>query len=326
MIISKEQYSFIYKIAQAYYQHGQTQQEIAQRYAISRPKVSRLLQKARDEGIVNISLVPPDSGEADIERALEDAYQLEEVVTVPVQQPYAAADLARALGQTAVDCLLRTMAGDEIVGFAWGKTILSMVDALPLRVWPQATIVQITGGLGQMGASEHSTELTRRVAQKFNAQLRLLQAPGIVASEAVARALLDEPQIARTLKLAAKADIAVVGLGIPSADSVILRNGSLLNEKDLRALREAGATGDLALRYIDAEGHPVDGDINMRIIGLTLAQLRSIQRVICLAGGWEKYDVIRAALRGRLVHVLITDELTARRLLQEKDDYANTGR
>lgn len=325
MISTKEQYTFIYKIAQAYYQYGQTQQEIAQRYAISRPKVSRLLQKARDEGIVNISLVAPDSGLADIERMLEEAYALDEVVIVPVQPSNTPGDIAAAIGQAAADCLLRTMTGKEVVGFAWGRTILRMVDALPARIWTQATIVQMTGGLGPADASEHSTELTRRVAQKFNAQLRLLQAPGIVASEVVARALFAEPQIARTLELASKAEIAVVGLGVPSADSVVMRNGSILNAQDLRALKQAGAVGDMALRYIDAQGHSVKGDINSRIIGLTLAQIRSIPRVICLAGGVKKYAVIRAALRGRLIRVLITDVITARQLLQEKDQDAKSG-
>ncbi len=319
MTITKEQYSFIYKIAQAYYQRGQTQQEIAQRYAISRPKVSRLLQKARDEGIVNITLVPPDSGKSDIERALEDYYQLEEVLSVSIQHTHDADAIASALGPVAAECLLRMMKSQEVVGFAWGKTILSMVDALPLRVWPHATIVQITGGLGPMGASEHSTELTRRVAQKFNAQLRLLQAPGIVATQTLARALLDEPQIAKTLELAAKADIAVVGLGVPSPGSVVLRDGSLLNPQDLRTLKQAGAVGDLALRYIGADGLPVDDDINTRIIGLTLEQIRSIPRVIGVAGGGEKYEVIRAALRGHLLNVLITDDITAHRLLEEKE-------
>jgi len=318
MTITKEQYSFIYKIAQAYYQRGQTQQEIAQRYAISRPKVSRLLQKARDEGIVNITLVPPDSGKSDIERALEDYYQLEEVLTVSVQQPHDSDAIAVALGPVAAECLLRMMKSQKVVGFAWGKTILSMVDALPLRMWPHATIVQITGGLGPMGVSEHSTELTRRVAQKFNAQLRLLQAPGIVATQTVARALLDEPQIAKTLELAAKADIVVVGLGVPSPDSVVLRYGSLLTPQDLRTLKQAGAVGDLALRYIGADGLSVDVEINMRIIGLTLEQICSIPRVIGVAGGGEKYEVIRAALRGHLLNVLITDDITAHRLLEEK--------
>ena len=317
MAITKEQYHFMYKIAQAYYQFGQTQQEIAVRFAISRPKVSRLLQKARDQGIVNITLVPPDTDGVEIERALEEKYQLEEVLAVPVEPGYDDGKIASVLGPTAADCLLRSMKGHEIVGFAWGKTILSMVDALPIRMWPHVTIVQIAGGLGPLEASEHATELTHRVAQQFNAQLRLLQAPGIVASKSVAQALLEEPQIALTLELASKAQIAVVGLGVPSMDSVVLRYGSLLNQEDLNNLNSAGAVGDIALRYIDANGYSVKDDINQRTIGLSLDKIKSIPRVIGVAGGSEKYAVIRAALIGHYLDVLITDIVTARRLLEE---------
>lgn len=324
MTLSRETHNFLYKIAQAYYEAGQTQQEIARRYALSRPKVSRLLKQARDQGIVNITLVTPDDDKAALESALEAKYHLEEVLVVKVPDPQDTTGVANQLGPVTAECLMRTMKGDEVVGFAWGRTIRSMVDALPPRTWSGATIVQITGGLGAMGDAEHSTELTRRVAHKFNARLWLLQAPGIVTSPDVARTLLGEPQIARTLTIASQADIAVVGLGVPSQDSVVLRDGSLLTSQDLRKLREVGAVGDVALRYIDTNGKPVSDAINERIVGLSLDQIRDIPRVIGCAGGVEKYAIIRAALRGQLLNVLITDDFTARHLLEESlDDEEN---
>ncbi|MDF1513416.1 MAG: sugar-binding transcriptional regulator [Anaerolineae bacterium] len=322
MTISSDQERFLYKIAQAYYQQRQTQQEIARRYAISRPTVSRLLQKARDTGIVHITLVPPDNGYTDMERALEEYFHLEEMLIVPVQATASAAHIADALGPIAAGCLLRSMTGNEVVGFAWGRTIRSMVDSLPGRTWPGVTIVQMTGGLGQVETAEHSTELTRRVADKFHAQLRLLPAPGIVTSKAVANALCREPQIRSTLDLASRADIAVVGLGVPTEDSIVMRYGPLLSEIDLQSLKAAGAVGDIALRYICATGEAVTGEINQRIVGLTLAQIRAINRVIGIAGGAGKYDVIRAALRGGILDVLVTDHLTAARLYREEVDYA----
>jgi DNA-binding transcriptional regulator LsrR (DeoR family) len=194
---------------------------------------------------------------------------------------------------------------------------------LPARPWagiPSATagtIVQINGGLGPVESLEHSTDLARRVAQKLNARLALLPAPGIVSTPEAARALQADKQIAETLALAARADVAIVGLGVPSPDAVLLRDGSILNAEDLAALRRAGAVGDIVLRYIDADGHPLDLTLNERIIGLTLAQLMHIPRVIGVAGGEQKYAVIRAALRGRWLDVLVTDQATAQRLLAE---------
>jgi DNA-binding transcriptional regulator LsrR (DeoR family) len=69
--MNQEEHRLLYRIAQAYYSDGQTQQEIARRFGLSRPKVSRLLQKARDTRVVHITLVPPSGGLADLEREVE---------------------------------------------------------------------------------------------------------------------------------------------------------------------------------------------------------------------------------------------------------------
>jgi len=310
-----EQHRLLYRIAQSYYVDGMTQQQIAKRFGLSRPKVSRLLQKARDERIINVTLVPPPSGMADLEHELERRYGLEEIVIVPVSDPQNLAAVKRELGPAAAECLVRSISGDEVVSIAWGLSILAMTEALPFKSWPNVTIVQMLGGLGPVDALEHSTELAQRMAQKFNARPRLLPAPGIVSNGVAARALKADNQITETLALAANADIAVVGLGILSPDSILLRDGTIVTQKDLGILKEARAVGDIALRYFDADGTPLTLEINERIIGLTIEQIKKIPRVIGIAGGEAKYGIIRAALRNNILNVLVTNHATAQELL-----------
>jgi len=317
--VSREQHRLLYRIGQSYYVDGLTQQQIAKRFGLSRPKVSRLLRQARDAGIVNITLVPPTSGMADLERELERKYGLEEVVVVLVRDPQNLSAVARELGPAAAECLVRSVRGDETVGITWGTTILAVVDALPFKSWPNVTIVQIMGGLGPVDELEHSTELAQRAAQRLNARLRLLPAPAVVSTQAAAQALKSDNQIAETLALAARADIALVGLGVPSPDAILLRDGNIITQKDLKLVKEAGGIGDIALRYIDAYGAPLDLEINERIVGLTLEQIKAIPRVIGVAGGEAKYELIRAALRGKILSVLVTDHATAQALLAETD-------
>lgn len=317
MPTSHEEHRLFYKIAEAYYVDELTQQQIAGRFGLSRPKVSRLLKKAREERIVNITLVPPAGDVAALERALERAYALNEVVVVTVSAPADSAAVARELGPAAAECILRGIGGDQVLGLAWGRAITHAVDALPSQTWPDVTVVQLSGGLGPAGALEHSTELARRAAQKLGAKLRLIPAPGIVSTEAAAEALRADRQIAETLALAAQADVAVVGLGVPVPDSVLLRDGDIVTADDLAALQAANAVGDIALRYIDPDGAPLNLELNARIIGLTLEQLKHIPRVIGVAGGEAKYRMIRAALRGGLLDVLVTDHVTAQGLLNE---------
>jgi DNA-binding transcriptional regulator LsrR (DeoR family) len=93
---------------------------------------------------------------------------------------------------------------------------------------------------------------------------------------------------------------------------------NILSEVEIERINKKGAVGDIGLRFYDPCGKPIDDEINDRIIGLDLDQYRKIKRVIGIAGGQEKIEAIRAALRGKLVDVLITDDQTARKLLEEE--------
>jgi DNA-binding transcriptional regulator LsrR (DeoR family) len=316
MAITADKKKLLYKIAKAYYEDGLTQGQIGKRFGLSRIKVSRLLQQARDERIVQIMITPPQDSNAELERKLEARYGLNEVVVISPSS-YDKAVVVQELGPAAVDCLLRCLQGEEVLGLSWGSTLLSVVDALPVKNWPKMKVVQMMGGLGRPEAEVHGTDIARRMAQAFSAKPRLLSAPGVVTSKMVRDALLADPQISDTLALGARADIAIVGIGVPVPDSVVMQAGTLLAE-EVEQLKAQKAVGDIALRFFDAEGQPVEHQINDRIIGLDLAQIKGIPRVIGVAGGAEKFEVIRAALRGEFIDVLITDDRIAARLLEDE--------
>jgi DNA-binding transcriptional regulator LsrR (DeoR family) len=296
VVVSSEQHRLLYRIAQAYYVDGLTQKQIANRFGLSRPKVSRLLKKGRDSGIISISLLPPPNGMAELEHQLERRFGLQEAVVVPVSDAADHPTVVRELGPTAAECLNRCISGDEVIATAWGTSILAMTDALSYGSWPGVTVVQLLGGLGPVDTLEHSAELTQHLARKLGAKLRLLPAPGIVATREMATALRSDAQIAAVLKLAAEADIALVGLGVPTPYSIVLRTGT-----------------------IHKDGNPLDLEIEERIIGLTIEQIRKIPRVIGIAGGTAKRKMIRAALHGRILNVLVTDLSTAAALLAEEN-------
>jgi len=312
----RQNHRLLYKIAHAYYQEELTQAQIAKRFGLSRIKVSRLLKQAKQSQIVHISLVPPIEDHAGLEQELERRFGIEEAIVVTVQNPKNPESRAAALGPAAAECLIRRISGNETVGITWGTTMMAVVDSLPVHPFPGVTVVQTNGGLGPVGNLEHSTELIRRIAGKFGARSRLLNAPGVVSTREAARALRTERHIAETLSMATKADIALVGLGILTPDSVLMRDGSILTKKDVDLLNKAGAVGDVALRYFDRSGRLLDLEINERIIGLTFDQIRAIPCVIAVAGGEKKLSVIRSALIGKIPNVLVTDRATAQRLLE----------
>ena len=313
--------NLLFKIAKAYYEDDLTQEQIGKRFSLSRVKVSRMLQRAREDRIVQITVIPPQASNADLECRLADRYGLDEA-TVISPSGNDTATIVRDLGPAAAACLLRCLQGDEVLGLTWGTTLLSVVASLPAQSWPEMRVVQMLGGLGRPEADVYGADLARRTAEALGARLRWVPAPGIVASKVVRDALLADAQISGTLELGAGADVALVGIGRPTPGSVVIESG-ILSEGELSSLQARGAVGDIALRFFDADGRPIEHEIDDRIIGLDLEQIRNIPRVIGVAGGVQKYEVIRAALRGNLIDVLVTDEENARRLLAERDREGN---
>jgi DNA-binding transcriptional regulator LsrR (DeoR family) len=212
-----------------------------------------------------------------------------------------------------------------VVGLTWGSSLRAFVESLPRLELPRLQVVQILGGLGSVDAGVNGAELTRRLAERCGARPRMIQAPGVVASREVREALLADPEVAEALALGARADLAVVGIGVPRPTPASTGPGSLLGAAELEALRRRGAVGDIAFRHFDAAGRWLDTELDDRVVGLDPAALARIPRRIAVAGGPDKTAAIAAALAGRLVDVLVTDEDTAAALLAGGADAAATG-
>jgi DNA-binding transcriptional regulator LsrR (DeoR family) len=310
------------KIATAYYEDGLTQKQIGQRLSVSRIKVSRLLREAREEGIVQITIASREDASIEVEHELETRFGLDEVFLAHPPS-YDAPTLLAALGAAAAHCLNRRLQGYETLTLTWGRTLLSVISALSDQDWPHMRVVQALGGLGNPDADVYGVDLLHRTAQTLGAKARILPSPGIVSSRQVRDALLTDPQIANTLALAARADIALIGIGRPDRDSIVTRS-AILTEVEREELQSLAAVGDIGLRFFDAQGSTIEHEINDRIVGLTLKQITEIPSVIGVAGGSEKFDAIRAAVRGGLINVLVTDDRTGRRLLDDSPQYSAT--
>jgi DNA-binding transcriptional regulator LsrR (DeoR family) len=320
MVNNLEHKRLLYRTAKAYYDDGLTQQQIGERFGLSRVKISRLLREAREDKVVQITIASPPGSNADLERQLESLYGLKEALVVTCS----GADTSTIVGQlgpAAAACLARCLQGKEVVALSWGTAVLSVVNALSPMNLPDVRVVQFLGGLGELEAETHGAELARRMAQALGAKPRLIHAPGIVKDQIVRDALAMDPQVADTLELAGRADVALVGIGVFEPDATLLSSGNALTAEEIDSLRSSGVAGDIALQFFDGEGRKVRHPIDDRIVGTNLDRIKQIPRVIGVAGGQAKTRVIRAALRGGLVNVLVTDSQTAGQLLESGDSH-----
>lgn len=300
------------KVALMYYEDGLTQAVIARRLGTSISTVSRMLVQARERQLVRIVLAHLPEEYHQLERALEKRYGLDEAVVV---QPSDEAEpsLIRALGHAGVNYLKRVLSGGEVLGVSWGRTVLSVA-----RSFEQPTrrlgveVVPLVGGVGQREPEIHANNIAIELARRLGGKWLLLHAPVIVANSHIRDTLLQDEALAQVLEQARQADLALVGIGNAGTPSTLARMG-YLRQEEMEALIARGAVGSMVISFFDQYGRPVPG-VEERSIGVTLEELRRIPRVVALAGGREKVEAIRGALKGGLVNVLITDVATAQAL------------
>ncbi len=303
------------KIAKLYYEGGLTQDVISQRLRLSRPRVSRLMQEAIDKGIVKITIMQEPGSYAEIERLLENKFNLLEVVVTDTADPTNFESVARDLGMAAAEYFGRIVLDGDIIGFTWGATLASMVDNLEPEKKPNCVVMQLVGGLGEPKAETHATGLVSRAAMAIGGSMWLMPAPGVVDSVESARLLRSDRAISQALEQVGDANIAFVGIGNPTRNSLLMRDESIISWAEMEELIHQGAIGDISLRYYDINGHLINSHLNERVIGISLDELRSINRVVGVAGGEEKLFAILGAIHGGLINTLITDKYTAQKLL-----------
>lgn len=305
------------KVSSMYYDQSLNQQEIANRLHLSRPKVSRLLKQAREKGIVRISVVSPNDSFVEMEKALESRYGLKEALIIDTDSRISDNTLKREIGSAAANYLHRTIAEGDIIGVSWGTTLQAMIDAMPEKHVDNIHVVQALGGVGPPEAKAHATDISRRLSQLLSSRLTLLPAPGIVSSTEAKKVLLSDRQVNGALSMFSRINTLCVGLGALKTNPVLDHANQELPPGLHEEILNSEAVGDIALRFFDIHGDEIDSRLKDLVIGISIKEIKEVDTVVGIAGGRLKTDVIRGALEGNLINVLITDNQTVESLLSD---------
>jgi DNA-binding transcriptional regulator LsrR (DeoR family) len=317
-----ENQRLLVKVARLYYEQDLTQNEISERLRLSRQKVQRLLHQAQEEGVVQINIRPVMGTYTELEKALEQRFGLSETVVVETSAFENQPTVAREVGAGAAQYLTRVIRPEGRIVISWGGSLLGLVNALHSSTrglnFPGISVIQGLGGLGNPNNEVHAADLTRRLAWILGGQAVLLPTPAVAGTREARDAFYADPYVKRTLDMARSAHLAIMGIGAPRQDSILMEQGKIVSWPELQTLKQRGAVGDLNLRYFDASGQPISSDLDDRTIGLSLAEIREIPQVVGVAGGAAKVQAITGALHGKLVDVLVTDHRTAALILETR--------
>lgn len=295
-----------------YYIAGNTQEEIATKLNVSRQAAQRLVALAVSEKLIKFRLDHPLSGCIALAESLRDKFDLSvcEVVPSPVNN----GDLRSSLGVCAATYLENylTAKTPSILAFTSGRTLRAMVEQIPSMDQPQHKIVSIIGNMSHYGLAGRY-EVVMHLADRTGAQAYPVPTP-VVTTCVDERKLLQTQRSFMTVKsLAEQAKVTFVGISDIAWSSPLHENG-FINDEEVAELIELGAIGEIAGWAYDAQGKLLQAGTNTRVASVPLEQ--PAQRLIIgIAGGLSKIEAIRAALQGKLVNGLITDETAAEAIL-----------
>lgn len=317
---TRRELQLILRVAHLYYEDGLTQQQVADELGVSRPQVSRLLTRARAEGIVRVTIADPFATFEEVETRLVETFGLHQAM-VTIGEGLSGESLRRRIGLAAAEYLRRVLNDGLQVGIGWGRTLHAVVEALSVEPRAAIQVCPLIGSMGQVPASFQVNDLARGLAEAFGGTWQALYAPAFVGEPQARDALLCHPDMKMVMETWDSLDMAMLGIGyFASQRQSSMFFAEYMDETLLRVLEERKAVGDLCGRFFNIQGEQCI--LESGVIGISLKRLRALDHVVGVAGGKEKVAAILGALRGGYLNVLITDTVTAQAVLEKHESEA----
>jgi len=297
------------------YENNYTHTETASVLGISRVTLYRLLEEARNEGMIKINIVDTQNLKPifELEDKLRSRFALSDVYILDAS--YQSSN-SIGLSIESARYVEKNLRSGMKIGLAWGRALRSMTTQLTGN--PSVKGLDIYTLLG--GACSEADFQPNLIIQAF---LRLysgtgyvINAPYICHSELLCSEIKKEPSVANILNTAKDLDLAVIGIG-ESPASIGFKEGYFhFSDQIISELLSAGAVGDICGNFYDINGKVCNSSITSRIVSVDLDELKKCKKVIAIAYGETKIHSILGAINGGYIDVLLTDTATALKLLE----------
>src|SRR5471030_543892 len=290
-----------------YYHDGLTQNEIGDRLGLTRLKVSRLLEKGRQSGVIRVQINSRYEGCLELEHVLLERFALKHARVLP-ELPQR--DINRRIGIGAAHEIMKHLQPHQLLAVGFGETAMSTLQHLSGFITSQQIrLVTLSGGVGPYMTGIGQLDAACSVS--------IIPAPLRASSASVAEIFRQERSVQDVLLTARAADIAVVGIGSlgQRRDATIMRSG-YISEGEQLIFGRKGAVGDILGFFMQRNGELAENmAIHDELIAVSPADLANIPTVLGVAAGVEKAEAIVAALKGKRINALVTEESTAQAML-----------
>jgi DNA-binding transcriptional regulator LsrR (DeoR family) len=296
-----------------YFIGGHTQDEIARILQVSRASAQRLVSLCLAERLITFRLEHPIAACMELASKLKDRFDLSycEVVPTDPASLNSTAGIAERCANL-LDCTLRPER-PVIVALGTGRAMRAAVERVTSVERPNHQIVSLVGNISADGSASFF-DTVGRLADRTGARHYPMPLPFLMSSEDERDRMVRIEPIAKVKAIAAKADLRLVGIGQMDQKAQVHVDGFVTREEVLEMMR-LGAVGEVTGWAYDAKGQLIRGGTNKRLTSIP-PQMPAQTATIAAAIGKAKVPAIRAALVGQLINGLITDEATARAILE----------
>ena len=303
-IVKQREAELNLRAARLYYEGHYSQDQVASKLNTSRSNVSRMLSDAKRLGFVEIKVVSPTHKHEALSAQLSELLKIKDVQVITSESN----DLTlNTVGRAAASALLTHLRDNQTIAISWGRGLEATVVNTHSETLSGLKVTQLMGSLSSVNTSVSAEEVGRNLAKNLNAQFVPFLSPVVVSHAKTRDSMLEEDSIAKTLRLARTAHVALVGIGSAGSSSSEMVFEEFKSPKALRDELVKDYAGDIAARFYKKDGTPLSAALDARVIGLTLEEIKNIPRVIGVASGAEKVLGVVGAARAGLIDTLIVD-------------------
>lgn len=300
--------------AKLYYEDAQGQTDIANIIGVSRSTVSRLLARARDLGIVTISINRYSPRNLELEDALRQRLGLQHAIVVRTFAGGNVTNVRRTVGYVASRFVSELIPNDAVVGTAGGRTIHDLVQYMqPRQASSTAMVLQLMGNIGPRVGQIDAIEIARALAATLGGAFYAMSAPVFAPDPNTRDLFMASVQVQELVRLFDRLQVALVGIGVLGSSAFVERH--VLSPAAALELRAQGVAGEICGRFFDGDGREVETVYRHQVVGIALEQLVAAKEVIAVTNGPDRAPAICAAVRGGIVKSLVIDETGASAVL-----------
>lgn len=316
-----DDWRLIYKVCSLYYEDDMRQQEVSDYLGISRATVSRMLQKGKESGIVRVEVINPVQFSYNkLEKALERKYGLKEVIVVESSALDTKTESVSRMYERAALYLSQFFKDGDWIGVTMGHTLHNIVKTnRAFEKDKKLMFVPIVGGIGQSTIDKvdvQSNRIAQEFSRKFGGTYTQFLSPAVFSEQKAMEYFLKEKSISYIFDDFQKLDTLIMGIGIPQrVESTLVRAGYITGE-NLEKFARDGMAGDIALHFFDEDGATEKfRAFTDRVAGMPLEMMKKVRNRIGIAGGENRAEAIRGAIKGGFINMLITNIDAAEKLL-----------